>query len=472
MRTTAPGEAAFAFALVVGPALVVLAILAVAGMLSWPVIAAAVLAVSLPAALLLRWHLRRVAVLRQAIEAFGGDSDAPLPSAREQRTPLCPGLDAAVAEMARERRRQRRDLQETVAGGEAILTALPDPLLLLSDDGRIVRANPAAADAFDGDLTGRNLPSVVRNPALLTAVDAVLRGEAGRVVDFTVPGPVSRHYSARLARLPAPVPDGTVAVLALHDVTAMKRVEQMRADFIANASHELRTPLTSLLGFIETLQGAARDDTDARDRFLGVMREQAERMSRLVKDLLSLSRIELQEHTPPRGKVDLGALLHSVARTLEPQAHEKQITFVFDLPDLPPVAGEMDDLAQVFQNLIDNALKYGHAGSEIRISARRADAGSALARRLGRPGVALSIADRGEGIAREHLSRLTERFYRVDAARSHKLGGTGLGLAIVKHILNRHRGLLDIDSTVGEGSIFTVILPLAEGKHDDPPDSI
>jgi two-component system phosphate regulon sensor histidine kinase PhoR len=468
MRAASPREDALALALVLGPAVFVLVILAAAGVLAWPAALTSVLAVSLMAALILRWHLRRVAVLRRAIEAFGGDSEAPLPSAQEQRTPLCPGLDAAVAEMARERRRQRRDLQETVAGGEAILTALPDPLLLLSDDGRIVRANPAAADAFEGELAGRDLPSVVRNPALLSAVDAVLRGDAGRVVEFTVPGPVSHHYSARLARLPAPVPDGTVAILALHDVTAIKRVEQMRADFIANASHELRTPLTSLLGFIETLQGAAREDTQARDRFLGVMREQAERMSRLVKDLLSLSRIELQEHTPPRGSVDVGALLQSVARTLEPQAREKDITFVFDLRGVPAVAGEADDLAQVFQNLIDNAVKYGHAGSQIRISAWRADAGSILARRLGRPGVAVSVADRGEGIAREHLPRLTERFYRVDTARSRKLGGTGLGLAIVKHILNRHRGLLDIDSTVGEGSVFTVILPLAGDARTDP----
>lgn len=461
MRTTTLGEAAFAFVLVVGPAAGVLVILALADMLAWPAALASVLAVSLTAFLILRWHLRRVAVLRRAIEAFGGNIETPLPSAQELRSPLCPGLDAAVAEMARERRRQRRDLQETVAGGEAILTALPDPLLLLSDDGHIVRANPAAADAFDGELTGRDLPSVVRNPALLSAVDAVLRGEAGRVVDFTVPGPVVRHYNARLARLPAPVPDGTVAVLALHDVTATKRVEQMRADFIANASHELRTPLTSLLGFIETLQGPAREDMEARDRFLGVMREQAERMSRLVKDLLSLSRIELHEHTPPRGSVDAGALLHSVAQTLEPQAAAKRMRIVFDLQDTPAVAGDADDLAQVFQNLVDNAIKYGREGSEIRIATRHATKGSGAARRLGRPGVVISVADQSEGIASEYLPRLTERFYRVDAARSRTLGGTGLGLAIVKHILNRHRGVLEIDSTLGEGSVFTVFLPLA-----------
>jgi len=376
-------------------------------------------------AAILRWHLRRIATLRQAIEALGGDIAAPLPPTSAQRTPLCPGLDTAVAEMARERRQRRRDIEAVVASGEAVQAALPDPLLLLAAGSRIVRANPAAAAAFDGPLGGRDLPSVVRNPALLAAVDAVLDGAESRIVEFTLPGPVARHFSARLARLPTPAADGTVAVLALHDVTAIKRAEQMRADFVANASHELRTPLTSLLGFIETLQGPAREDTQARDRFLGVMREQAERMSRLVKDLLSLSRIELHEHTPPRGTTDIGALLHSVARTLEPQAREKDMTIAFDLAPVPAVPGDADDLAQVFQNLLDNAIKYGRAGTEVRVSARPVAPGSAAARRLGRPGVAISVADRGEGIAREHLPRLTERFYRVDTARSRKLGGTG-----------------------------------------------
>jgi len=471
MRPASPIDALIAFAFLAGPVAAVLAVLVIVGALAWPAALAAVLAVSFLVGLALRWHLRRVATLRQAIDALRGDIEAPLPPAEAQRTPLCPGLDAAVADMARERRRQRRDLQETLAGGEAILTALPDPLLLLGEDGRIVRANPAAAEAFESPLSGRDLPAVLRHPALLTAVDGVLQGDAGRIIEFAQPGPVPRHYSARLARLPAPAPDGTMVVLALHDITTIKRIEQMRADFVANASHELRTPLTSLLGFIETLQGAAREDTEARDRFLGVMREQAERMSRLVKDLLSLSRIELHEHTPPRGSVDVNALLQSVVRTLEPQAREKALTFVFELQDVPPVAGDADDLAQVFQNLIDNAVKYSHAGSEVRICAWRADTGSVLARRLGRPGVAVSVADRGEGIPREHLPRLTERFYRVDTARSRKLGGTGLGLAIVKHILNRHRGLLDIDSTAGEGSVFTAILPLAGDSNAETPNS-
>jgi two-component system phosphate regulon sensor histidine kinase PhoR len=217
----------------------------------------------------------------------------------------------------------------------------------------------------------------------------------------------------------------------------------MRADFIANASHELRTPLSTLIGFLETLAGPAREDTEARARFLPIMLEQARRMARLVSDLLSLSRIELHEHTPPTGRVDLTAILHGVADALEIKAKNRGMAIRIEADRLPPVLGDADELAQVFQNLIDNAVKYGSRNSEVRVMAGPAE------------------VDRGEGIPREHLPRLTERFYRVDSARSRELGGTGLGLAIVKHIVNRHRGHLEIESAPGEGSRFTVYLRTA-----------
>jgi two-component system phosphate regulon sensor histidine kinase PhoR len=251
----------------------------------------------------------------------------------------------------------------------------------------------------------------------------------------------------------------------------------MRADFVANASHELRTPLATLLGFVETLRGPARDDAAARERFLAIMHEQTQRMARLVADLLSLSRIELNEHTPPIGRVLLGEVVRTIIDSLELKAADKRMAIVVDAPppggeapirldDLPPVSGDDDELSQVFQNLIDNAIKYGRTDSTIRIAswlvAPRATADAALpAPRLDQPAVAIAVMDEGEGIAREHVPRLTERFYRIDTARSRALGGTGLGLAIVKHILNRHRGALDIDSMVGQGSTFTVYLPLA-----------
>ena len=381
--------------------------------------------------------------------------------------------EQALSQARLEAEAASRELESLIAGDQAVFTALPDPLLMISTDKRIQRANPAAEELFEGGpggdgLAGQDLTSVLRNPELLDAVDEVLHGVEGRVTEFARSGPVARYFGARVARLAGTRRDGAAAIVTLHDMTALKRAEQMRADFVANASHELRTPLASLLGFIETLQGPAREDPEAHRRFLNVMQEQGRRMSRLIEDLLSLSRIELQEHTAPRGTADLATLARGVASTLEPQAHAKDMTFEFALDKVPLVIGDTEELTQVLQNLIDNAIKYGRANTTVRIEGHVVPQNSASARRLGRAGVALSVTDQGEGIAREHLPRLTERFYRVDTARSRKLGGTGLGLAIVKHILNRHRGMLEIESTLGEGSSFTVLLPRAEGERRTP----
>jgi two-component system phosphate regulon sensor histidine kinase PhoR len=257
-----------------------------------------------------------------------------------------------------------------------------------------------------------------------------------------------------------------VAILTFHDMTAIKRSEQMRADFVANASHELRTPLATLLGFIETLRGPARDDPEARDRFLSIMHDQSGRMARLVNDLLSLSKIELDEHTPPTGRANPLRIARSAVAALELKAAARKIRLVLTAPErLPAVIGDDDQLAQVFQNLIDNAIKYTRDNTEVRVTLAVKDG-----RRSG-PMVSIAVADCGEGIARTHLPRLTERFYRVDPARSRALGGTGLGLAIVKHIVNRHRGQMTIESDVGKGSTFTVLLPVAADEAleaDDP----
>jgi two-component system phosphate regulon sensor histidine kinase PhoR len=298
----------------------------------------------------------------------------------------------------------------------------------------------------------RDLAASLRNPAVLAAADAVLRGEAARVVEFSLTVPVERWLSARFARIHGPSLDGAVAVLTLHDITALKRAEQMRADFIANAGHELKTPLASLTGFVETLRGPARDDAVARERFLGIMQEQSERMGRLVDDLLSLSRIELNEHVAPTDRIALAPVIEHVADTLELRAADRRMQLALAIPDdLPAVLGDPDELTQVFQNLLDNAIKYGRPATDISVAAS------------GERGfVRVAVADRGDGIPAEHLPRLTERFYRVDTARSRELGGTGLGLAVVKHILNRHRGRLEIDSVLGQGSTFTVWLRAAE----------
>jgi two-component system, OmpR family, phosphate regulon sensor histidine kinase PhoR len=364
-----------------------------------------------------------------------------------------------ILQLARAWREQIHSAQTRLAAAEAIIAAVPDPLILLDQRRRIVRVNAAAANFVGAFSPPRDLASALRNPTLLAAADAVLGGAGSRVVEFTLTIPVERQWRARFARIDQPSADGAVVVLGLHDVTELKRAEQMRADFIANASHELRTPLATLAGFIETLRGPARDDAEARERFLAIMGGQATRMARLVEDLLSLSRIELNEHVPPQGGVALAPVLDHLAQALELRAAERDMRIRLALPsDLSDVQGDRDELAQLFQNLLDNAIKYGRAGSEITVGAETVMRASTNGGRVPVSYVSVAVRDRGEGIAREHLPRLTERFYRVDTARSREMGGTGLGLAIVKHIVNRHRGFLEIDSAQGEGSVFTVFL--------------
>jgi len=333
---------------------------------------------------------------------------------------------------------------------------VPDPLITIDRQRRIARSNAAAAEFIGPGGQPRDLAAAFRNPLLLATADAVLRGEPVRSVEFALSGPVERVLRAHFARISEPLLDGAAAILTLHDVTELKRSEQMRADFIANAGHELKTPLAALIGFIETLLGPARDDAAARERFLTIMREQAQRMARLVDDLLSLSRIELNEHVAPTGRIALAPVIDEVARGLELRAAERGIRILRTLPtDLPEVQGDRDELAQIFQNLLDNAVKYGREQSEVTVTG---GSGSGMAAGL----VQVAVADRGDGIPSDQLPRLTERFYRVDTARSRELGGTGLGLAIVKHIVNRHRGRLEIASEVGRGSTFTVWLRAAE----------
>jgi len=379
-------------------------------------------------------------------------------------------LAETVADLDRRWARHGGALRAASAASEAILEAVPEPLILVDGERRIVRANAAARALFGESVAGRDLDAVLRYPDVLEAAEEYLAGAPSvATVDIAWPGPPERHFAVRPARLPAPnAGEEPALLLVLHDVTTLKRAERMRADFVANVSHELRTPLSALLGFTETLQGAARDDAPARERFLGIMHEQAQRMTRLVRDLLSLSRIEELEHTPPTERVDVARVLSSVIDTLALQAKAKNATVEMDVAaDVVPVVGDADQLAQVFQNLIDNAIKYGRAGGTVRVVGRVS--ATAPLRVIGQHrGVAsmrwvsVAVADDGEGIPREHLPRLTERFYRVDAARSRQLGGTGLGLAIVKHILNRHRGGVAITSESGKGSVFTVWLPAAD----------
>ncbi|MFC4352414.1 ATP-binding protein [Fodinicurvata halophila] len=457
----------FAAVVFSGPAITVFLALAIAGVLAWPHALGGLLVTLIGTGLLLRLHFRHLQGLFAYLESIRHPAESPLPRPTTAGSDLLsPHLEAAIYHTASERERQKRQLREVTASNEAILSTLPDPLLMLDRSRRILRANKAALDLLGHDMTGRDLLAVVRHPSLVAAADAAISGAEGQEVDFQLHGEVDRHFSAQVVALQSPSHDGTVAIVALHDLTAAYRAEKMRADFVANASHELRTPLSSLIGFIETLRGPAREDSEARDSFLEIMHDQASRMVRLVEDLLSLSRIEMREHSLPSGEVEVTGLLDKVLRSLEIKAQGKDIRLTSNVGELPPVVGDPDELTQVFQNLVDNAIKYGRNSSEVRIEAETVrpeqDAG---ARRLGRAGLAVRVIDQGEGISRQHLTRLTERFYRVDTARSRELGGTGLGLAIVKHILNRHRGFLKVDSEVGTGSTFTVYLP-AESREE------
>lgn len=340
-----------------------------------------------------------------------------------------------------------------------LLECLPDPVILLNDSRELVACNAAARETLGVGPVGRDLALSLRHPVVLAAAESVAQGAPSFADEVTLPSPIPRTFSLYAASIPTSE-DGQPKriILVFRDETQVKRAEQSRADFVANASHELRSPLSAIIGFIETLLGPASDDDEARSRFLNLMHGEAQRMARLVDDLMSLSRVELNEHIPPRVTVDVMGVVRGVASTLAVRAEKKEMTLevVCETP-LPAVIGDGDQLTQVFHNLVDNAVKYGRPGTPIRVSLRPVDRlpGTSVA------GVSITVADEGDGIPGIHLPRLTERFYRADEGRSRRLGGTGLGLAIVKHIVKRHRGRLMIESELGHGSTFTVFLPSA-----------
>ncbi len=339
---------------------------------------------------------------------------------------------------------------------EIVVNALPIPAMLIGPTERVEAANAAAASLFGHDGTGRHYITALRQPVTLDIVEACLRtGRAGEARYLAQQG--ARDATWRASARPVEWATGRRALVIFEDVTAEQEAGQIRRDFVANVSHELRSPLTALLGFVETLRGPARDDGAARDRFLGIIQREASRMAHLVDDLLSLSRVEAQERWRPTERVDLRKLAISVATTLEPAAKASGTSVRLLLPDSPiEVPGDPGQLRQVLTNLVENAIKYGGRGGPIEIALSQAYEEPSLRH----PGVRLGVTDQGPGIAAHHIPRLTERFYRVDTHRSREVGGTGLGLAIVKHIVNRHRGRFRIESEVGQGSRFIVILPL------------
>lgn len=335
-----------------------------------------------------------------------------------------------------------RDLIQTV------IDAVPDPMLHIGADGTIAHANGSAITLLGEWIIGRSHGAALRQPALLARIDSVLNG------DPTAEAKIERSEHAGVTqynvRISAVQTTGTRTLL-LHftDITHLREGQEMRRDFVANVSHELRTPLTSVMGFIETLRGPARNDPAAQDRFLGIMDDEAKRMNRLISDLLSLSKVEATERVRPNEPLDLAALLSSVLAALRPRANDAGNTLILNHDGQPAlIQGDRDQLMQVFLNLTENALKYGGPDKPVTLTIARMP-----------NTITVDVTDQGAGIESLHLPRLTERFYRVDAHRSREMGGTGLGLAIVKHIVNRHRGRLKITSEIGQGSTFSVQFP-------------
>lgn len=348
---------------------------------------------------------------------------------------------------------------------ELPLAAIDEPAYILRADGAVKYQNEAARRTVGPVPPDAHLSARVRSPAILALVGRVAASGEPETVEHTEKVPSERWFQVRCAPIPdTPVTErsGRLFVLFFRDMTQARRMDRMRTDFVANASHELRTPLASLTGFIETLRGPAKDDPAARERFLEIMQDQAGRMTRLVGDLMSLSRLELKAHLAPGERVDLAELLGRVAASLRPQAHEHGVEIETELPTGPvTILGDRDELVQVFENLVENACKYGAAGGRVVVSLAVHDHDGLPDGRLAEA----TVRDFGPGIAPEHVPRLTERFYRVDVENSRSKNGTGLGLAIVKHILTRHRSRLIVRSRLGEGTAFSARFPVTDERN-------
>lgn len=373
-------------------------------------------------------------------------------------------LSGALGRLQNSWEDKRHEMETVITEREILVDTLPDILIMTNDDKDIVRTNRAARNIFGQNLAHRPLRDIIPNDKLLNAITTVVEDLRGQEIEFHLPEPLPRDFQAIIERFPIPSEGGITIIITMTDITQQKRVQRMRADFVANASHEIRTPLASIIGFIETLRGPAKDDPKARDEFLRVMGDQAERMSKLVNDLLSLSKIEMNAHSTPISKVDFLKIVRTEKQHFEWACKQKNITLKVKVNDnLPATKGDDDELAQVVRNLLGNAIKYSNPDTEIVVTVKLTSnmPDDQNFRNLKRA-ICFSVQDHGEGIAKEHIPRLTERFYRVDTARTRTVGGTGLGLAIVKHVLNRHHGALVIESRIGDGSTFSVYLPVYE----------
>ena len=344
---------------------------------------------------------------------------------------------------------------------DQLIGGLPTAAIVLDREGRVIAFNEVAAAIAPALRRGDPALISLRMPELVDAIRRATKRREPQRVEFFERVPLDRWFEAFVTPVTLPAGSGAaeIVLMTFNDLTPLRRVEEMRADFVANASHELRTPLAALLGFVETLQGPAKDDPAARDKFLAIMQGQATRMARLIDDLLSLSRIELNAHLRPGTPLDLAPIVRQVADGLQTLARDRGVRINVALPqDALVVLGDRDELIRALENLVENALKYGAAGKRVDLTVTRGQTRAAA------PEARVAVRDYGPGIAPEHLPRLTERFYRVDVTDSRAQGGTGLGLALVKHVLNRHGGRLEIESMPGAGATFTMHVPLRVGE--------
>ena len=356
-----------------------------------------------------------------------------------------------------------------------ILNKLEDAIIVLDSDQKIVFQNSHSIDLFENNYTGQNITNLIRSPIILETLENVYKNKKTKIIEY------NSEYGQNLSPRSTNFYNVEISydknhlqltntkdnyVILMKNITPLKNIEKVRSSFIANVSHELKTPLATVMGFLETIRGPAKDDKKSMSKFLGIMDKETIRMKRLIDDLLVVSKIESDEHIHPTKKVNLIKTLNNVIESLKEYALKKniQIRTNYQLSENLSVLGNEDELVQVFTNIIDNSIKYGKINSSIDIKAEEVKEQTDQSedkKLFPQLILKISVKDESDGIHAKHLSRLTERFYRVDAARSKEIGGTGLGLTIVKHILNKHRGHLDIKSEINQGSTFTVELPIA-----------
>jgi len=442
------------------PPLIILAVYVVLGVLSLPHMLLAYVVILLASTIFVYPFLANISALTAYVDLLAKDKRVMAPKLKYLSIPF--DLSQALEKLQRSWEIKKQQMESVITEREILVDTLPDILIMVNDNKQIVRTNRAARAIFGQNLAQKPIADIIQSLALMDAINAVITDLKGREVEFRIEEPVLRDFLAIIERFPVPSAGGISTIITMNDITELKSVEQMRADFVANASHEIRTPLASIKGFIETLMGPARDDEQAREEFLKIMLDQADRMQQLINDLLSLSKIEMNANTVPVDPVDIARVIRKQVEHFKLAVDKKQMRVILDIHDnLPPAKGDANELAQVVHNLVGNAIKYGFSNTDVTVRVRvTSELPPDSKMRNQERVIHLSVQDQGEGIPKQHLPRLMERFYRVDSARTREVGGTGLGLAIVKGIVNRHRAAITVDSVVGEGSTFHVYLPI------------